>query len=215
MTDLRAQLRLAPGQGRSRSPPQRLRSRRGSIAPPRLLVEEQRREHHGDERRDERQRDPLGKGHPADPPEEEHRHQCDHGAPADVDPECLAAGPRKPTRKVKPATDQEICDRSPDAYGDDPDGKDKVLHHRIHDGQHGDCAERCSESLKGMLDAAHPRRLADYSAASSVCCLGLGFDLGGLCFHQPHDMVDHVAVFNVVIGNARTDRPCACHCRRR
>ena len=223
-----------------------------------LLLEEQRREQQRDQRRDEGQRDRLGERHPADAPEEQERHHRHDDAAADVDPQRRPVGPRLSARQIERRADDEVGDRAPDADGDDADGEDQMLHHRVHDRQHRDRAERGGEGLDGMLgDAVHAPRLAAISrrrrearldGAESISSGGSdgrqrvgersaqeqdeqqlghgamlrrqgeerlnlfggverrrcsrGFDLGRLGFDQPDDMVDHVGVLDMVVGDA-------------
>src|SRR6185437_5823946 len=134
-----------------------------------LLLEEDARQEQGDQRPNEGQRDRLRERHQADSPEEEERHYRPQDAARHVDLQRGSIGPRQPARQVQSSAQPQIGERSPDAYRDDPDGDDEMLHHRIHDRQQGDRAERHRECLSGLLsDAIHAPRLAVYSAASSV-----------------------------------------------
>ena len=89
-------------------------------------------------------------------------------------------GPWCAPRQVENRAYKQVRGRSPHADRDDADRQDEMLHHRIHDRQHGDGAERGKKSLDRMLDdAVHAPQLAVQCAASRGAAVVSWISKGG------------------------------------
>ncbi len=109
------------------------------------------------------------KRHAPDAPEEQEGHDGDVDGAGDVDSKRRPVGPGLAPGQIERGAERQVGERAPDADRDDADDEHEMLHHRVHDRQHRDRAQRDDKGLDRMLgDAVHRVRLADYSAASSV-----------------------------------------------